>query len=156
MTNNRPMKPQNNEPNSCLFLTKSVSFVNYMISNMCKTKPKCRRSVSVSFSFSPAQRDVLVSFYETNPNGRSNYEKTKRTHFFSVALCASLWQEMQNKPNSPHFQPKNKDRSKNKAKSNPFHSGIPEFFIITQSVPSVKSGVSPFTFVGKSGINSLF
>jgi hypothetical protein len=44
----------------------------------------------------------------------------KRTQNFSVFLYAVLWQEMQNKANILHLQLKNRDFSKNKAKSNPF------------------------------------
>jgi hypothetical protein len=71
---------------------------------------------------------LLVSglFCQNKPKSVSSVKSvvssilSKQSHFISVAPCAPLWQEMQNKPKYPHYQSKNKVCQKNKPKSNTF------------------------------------
>jgi hypothetical protein len=55
-----------------------------------------------------------VNSSSKNYEPRTKNYLSKQTHLISMALCAALWQEMQNKAKYPHFQSNIEDCKKNK------------------------------------------
>ena len=79
-----------------------------------QTEPARRRIASEPY------KDGLICAKQTQFSPRVlGCKKPKQSQFFSVALCAALWQEMQNEPKSPAFSPQ---KHRSPQKTNPIQT----------------------------------